>query len=117
MEFVRIAAAQLTLSRDDLAALNAAKCPQAAGCYGRSRPAIKRHAGDRARMRFVEFFSANIRSANTRRSYAKATDEFLAIRQHRSLEARKPSEDVLGDRTTRRRRMFDRCGWLGYSRR
>jgi hypothetical protein len=29
-------------------------------------------------MRFLEFFSANIRNANTRRSYARATEEFLA---------------------------------------
>jgi site-specific recombinase XerD len=29
-------------------------------------------------MRFLEFFTANIRNPNTRRSYAKACEEFLA---------------------------------------
>jgi len=35
-------------------------------------------AGDRAQFRFLEFFSANIRNAHTRRAYAQATREFLA---------------------------------------
>lgn len=33
--------------------------------------------GTRAQLRFVEFFTANIRNPNTRRAYARATDEFL----------------------------------------
>jgi hypothetical protein len=41
-------------------------------------PAIIAHAGERARMRFLEFFAAQIRNPNTRRSYAKAAVEFLA---------------------------------------
>jgi site-specific recombinase XerD len=35
-------------------------------------------AGERARVRFVEFFTANIRNVHTRRAYAQATQEFLA---------------------------------------
>jgi hypothetical protein len=35
-------------------------------------------AGDQARMRFIEFFTANIRNPNMRRSYAKAAEESLA---------------------------------------
>ena len=41
-------------------------------------PALIATAGDQARMRFLEFFTANIRNPNTRRSYAKAAEEFLA---------------------------------------
>jgi hypothetical protein len=35
-------------------------------------------AGDRASLRFLEFFAANIRNPHTRRAYARAADEFLA---------------------------------------
>ena len=35
-------------------------------------------AGDQARIRFLEFFTANIRNRNTRRAYAQAVSEFLA---------------------------------------
>src|SRR5260221_14531301 len=35
-------------------------------------------AGERASMRFLEFFAANIRNPHTRRAYARAADEFLA---------------------------------------
>ena len=35
-------------------------------------------AGDHGRRRFVEFFTANIRNANTRKAYALAIGEFLA---------------------------------------
>jgi hypothetical protein len=41
-------------------------------------PTLIDNAGDTARMRFLEFFTANIRNANTRRAYAKACEEFLA---------------------------------------
>lgn len=40
-------------------------------------PALVSHAGERAGMRFLEFFTANIRNPNTRRAYARATQEFL----------------------------------------
>jgi site-specific recombinase XerC len=33
--------------------------------------------GERAGMRFLEFFAANIRNPHTRRAYARAADEFL----------------------------------------
>jgi hypothetical protein len=41
-------------------------------------PALIIVAGERASMRFLEFFAANIRNPHTRRAYARAADEFLA---------------------------------------
>jgi site-specific recombinase XerC len=41
-------------------------------------PALVVAAGERAGMRFLEFFAANIRNPHTRRAYARAADEFLA---------------------------------------
>ena len=41
-------------------------------------PALIAAAGERAGMRFLEFFSANIRNPHTRRAYARAAEEFLA---------------------------------------
>lgn len=41
-----------------------------------SLPAII--TGERAQLRFLEFFTANIRNPNTRRAYARAVNEFLA---------------------------------------
>jgi site-specific recombinase XerD len=41
-------------------------------------PALFTAAGDRARVRFLEFFTANIPNLNTRRSYAYASVEFAA---------------------------------------
>ncbi len=34
-------------------------------------------AGERASMRFLEFFAANIRNPHTRRAYARAAEEFF----------------------------------------
>jgi hypothetical protein len=45
---------------------------------GNTFPTLIDAAGNPARMRFLEFFTANIRNPNTRRSYAKAAEEFLA---------------------------------------
>ncbi len=41
-------------------------------------PAVVAAAGERAGMRFLEFFAANIRNPHTRRAYARAAEEFLA---------------------------------------
>jgi site-specific recombinase XerC len=41
-------------------------------------PVLVAAAGDQARIRFLEFFTANIRNRNTRRAYAQAVSEFLA---------------------------------------
>jgi site-specific recombinase XerD len=41
-------------------------------------PALVAAASERAGMRFLEFFAANIRNPHTRRSYARAAEEFLA---------------------------------------
>ena len=43
-----------------------------------SLPTLVAAAGERASMRFLEFFAANIRNAHTRRAYARAAEEFLA---------------------------------------
>ena len=40
-------------------------------------PALVTAADDRAQIRFLEFFAANIRNPHTRRAYARATSEFL----------------------------------------
>lgn len=40
-------------------------------------PALIASADDRAQLRFLEFFAANIRNSHTRRAYARATGEFL----------------------------------------
>ena len=40
-------------------------------------PVLISQAGERVCMRFLEFFTANIRNANTRRAYARAVNEFL----------------------------------------
>lgn len=41
-------------------------------------PALIAAAGESAQLRFLEFFTANIRNRNTRRAYAQAVREFLA---------------------------------------
>ena len=41
-------------------------------------PVLVTAAGDRAGMRFLEFFGANIRNPHTRRAYARAVVDFLA---------------------------------------
>jgi integrase/recombinase XerC len=41
-------------------------------------PALVAAAGERASLRFLEFFAANIRNPHTRRAYYRAADEFLA---------------------------------------
>ncbi|WP_233099301.1 hypothetical protein [Pseudomonas psychrophila] len=43
---------------------------------GVSLPAIV--TGERAQLRFLEFFTAQIRNPNTRRAYARAVNEFLS---------------------------------------
>ena len=40
-------------------------------------PELVTVAGERATMRFLEFFTANIRNPHTRRAYARAAEEFL----------------------------------------
>jgi hypothetical protein len=40
-------------------------------------PAIIAAAGERASLRFLEFFAANIRNPHTRRAYSRAVAEFM----------------------------------------
>ena len=48
-------------------------------------PAIIASAGERASRRFVEFFTANIRNANTRAAYGRAIGDFFAWLEERSV--------------------------------
>ena len=50
----------------------------ALACIGTNTPALVDAAGDRARIRFLEFFAAAIRNPHTRRAYARAVTDFLA---------------------------------------
>ncbi|WP_253711562.1 tyrosine-type recombinase/integrase [Bradyrhizobium sp. WD16] len=50
-------------------------------------PAIIDAAGERARVRFREFFTAQIRNPNTRRAYAKVAAEFAAWCELRGLRS------------------------------
>ena len=59
----------------------------------RRLPALITSAGNHARMRFLEFFAANIRNPHTRRAYGRAVAEFLAWcedNQVRSVAAVQP---------------------------
>jgi site-specific recombinase XerD len=49
-------------------------------------PAIIMAAGERAGLRFLEFFTANIRNPNTRRAYYRACCDFLRWCQSRHLD-------------------------------
>jgi len=56
-------------------------------------PVLVAAAGESAKLRFLEFFTANIRNRNTRRAYAQAVREFLAWREDhrvRSIAAVQP---------------------------
>lgn len=48
-------------------------------------PALITNAGEQAGWRYVEFFTANIRNANTRRAYARACGHFFAWCDERAL--------------------------------
>jgi site-specific recombinase XerD len=48
-------------------------------------PAVIAGAGERAGRRFVEFFTANIRNANTRAAYARAIGDFFAWLEERGV--------------------------------
>ncbi len=48
------------------------------GAPGVTLPALVAAGGERAQLRFLEFFAASIRNGHTRRAYARAVAEFLA---------------------------------------
>lgn len=53
-------------------------------------PALVAAAGERASMRFLDFFAANIRNPHTRRAYPRAAEEFLGwcvLRDNQDEEA------------------------------
>jgi site-specific recombinase XerD len=56
-------------------------------------PALVAATGEKAAIRFIDFFTSNIRNPNTRKAYAKAVGEFLAFCQQTgiaSLETIRP---------------------------
>jgi hypothetical protein len=55
---------------------------------GLPMPALVAAAGDRARVRFLEFFAANIRNPHRRRAYNRAVGEFLAWCARRAVARR-----------------------------
>src|SRR5437660_8533459 len=58
-------------------------------------PALVAAAGERASMRFLEFFAANIRNPHTRRAYYRAAEEFLAWCARRRLSMVGAARDPL----------------------
>ena len=67
-------------------------------------PVLVAVAGERASMRFLEFFAVNIRNPHTRRAYYRAAEEFLAWCADAgvpSITASKPSMLQLGLRRLR----------------
>ena len=50
-----------------------------------SLPEIVTAAGERAQLRFLEFFAESIRNASTRRAYAGAVGEFLTWCEGRGI--------------------------------
>jgi Phage integrase, N-terminal SAM-like domain len=48
-------------------------------------PAIIAAAGERASLRFLEFFAANIRNPHTRRAYGRAVAEFMTWCNHNGV--------------------------------
>ena len=55
------------------------------GFAGRPFPALIARAGGKAARRFVEYFTANIRNANTRAAYATAVSRFCAWAEARDF--------------------------------
>jgi integrase/recombinase XerD len=49
-------------------------------------PAVIRAHGERARRRFIEFFTANTRNRNTRAAYARTVKQFFDWTNKRRLE-------------------------------
>ncbi|MBG1233982.1 tyrosine-type recombinase/integrase [Aestuariivirga litoralis] len=50
-------------------------------------PPLVYAAGEKARMRFVDFFLSNIRNLNTRKAYAKAVGDFLSFCEQNGVTA------------------------------
>ena len=70
--------------------LPAVREPAAAGALtplpdGQLIPALIADAGDAAGWRYIDFFTSNIRNANTRRAYARACNQFFAWCEDRGL--------------------------------
>jgi hypothetical protein len=53
-------------------------------------PMLVTAAGERAGIRFLEFFAANVRNPHTRRAYTRAAEEFLAWRVERPCRRSAP---------------------------
>ena len=79
-------------------------------------PALIAAAGERASLRFLEFFAANIRNPHTRRAYGRAVAEFLAwcderrraVDRRRAAAARRGLDRAADARAAPRRRVKQR---------
>lgn len=61
---------------NEIVVRSSASTPSSLLHEGFAVPAIVADAGERAAMRFIEFFTANIRNSNTRRAYGRAVGDF-----------------------------------------
>jgi len=71
-------------------------------------PELVAVAGERASVRFLEFFAANIRNPHTRRAYARAADEFLAWCAAAGVPRSAPSSPCMSPPGSRPRRASSR---------
>ena len=53
--------------------------------YAPRLPTLISASGERAAIRFVDFFTSNIRNPNTRKAYAKAVGNFLSWCEQRGV--------------------------------
>jgi hypothetical protein len=77
----------------------------------RSLPALVTAAGERASLRFREFFAGNIRNPYTRRAYARAAEEFLGLVRERrgAVDRRRAAGTSMAyHASTRTTQLYDR---------
>jgi hypothetical protein len=66
---------------------------RAAALFYPSAPLLVAAAGDKASMRFLEFFAANIRNPNTRRAHSRAEISEVMRGQRRTVDRRHPAAE------------------------
>ena len=84
---------------DDRATVSASAVDGTLAFLGKPFPQIIKSEGPSAIQRFVEFFSVNIRSPNTRQAYAHAVDRFLEWCVKRELELDEISPLIVAEYT------------------
>jgi site-specific recombinase XerD len=82
----------MTKAKTALTTIKPASLAARRGAQALSVPRIITNEGEKTTKRFLEFFTANIRNLNTRRSYARAVEQFLTWCEERgaSLEKIEP---------------------------